>query len=192
MSNGNQSGEKRNDAGAANKGSTRRRYFRRRKPAAKPQETASKPEPRKSQEQPAPRSRTRSNAKAEAASPSKNERDRRGGRRRRRRARSERVETAPVVQESTLTAIEQEYTPPKAVFVYTYVLRPGAASTHEFRPEHFSRVGRRLEDFQIDLSPLFRDENTVTKEAKSLTQPTVDEAEAPEFFYDAEDENDDL
>lgn len=186
MSNGNQAGEKRGDAGSAGKGGNRRRYFRRRKPATKGQEAAPKPEARKAQEQPPAKNRTRGNAKVEVAS--KNERDRRGGRRRRRRSRTERVEPIPVVQESTLAAIDQEYTPPKAVFVYTYVLRPGAPSLHEFRPEHFSRTGRRLEDFEIDLSPLFRDEKTVKKEAQPALPLEADEEEGIEFFDEADDE----
>lgn len=186
MSNGNYSGEKRSEVGGAGKGSPRRRYFRRRKPAAKAPESAPKPEARKPLEQPPAKSRTRSNAKTEVAS--KSERERRGGRRRRRRSRSERVEPLPVVQESTLAAIDHEYTPPEAVFVYTYVLRPGAPSSHEFRPEHFSRVGRRLEDFQIDLSPLFRDESAVSKEAKPFVPAAADEEEAIEFLDEADDE----
>lgn len=192
MSNGNNTGEKRGDAGGAGKGNPRRRYFRRRKPASKAQEPAPKPEARKPQEQAPAKSRTRpnanSNANAKAEVASKNERDRRGGRRRRRRSRSDRVESAPVVQESILATIDQEYTPPKAVFVYTYVLRPGAPSSHEFRPEHFSRVGRRLEDFEIDLSPLFRDEKEARRAFKPARQAEPDEAEAPEFFDEPDDE----
>jgi len=186
MSNGNTTGEKRGDAGGAGKGNPRRRYFRRRKPATKAQEPAPKPESRKPQEQAPAKSRTRTNAKTEVAS--KNERDRRGGRRRRRRSRSDRVETVPVVQESILTTIDHEYTPPKAVFVYTYVLRPGAPSSHEFRPEHFSRVGRRLEDFEIDLSPLFRDEKEARKAFKPARQAEPDETDVPESLDETDDE----
>lgn len=188
MSNETNSGEKRGDAGGAGKGNPRRRYFRRRKPATKAQEPAPKPESRKPQEQAPAKSRTRTNANAKAEVASKNERDRRGGRRRRRRSRSDRVETVPVVQESILTTIDHEYTPPKAVFVYTYVLRPGAPSSHEFRPEHFSRVGRRLEDFEIDLSPLFRDEKEARRAFKPARQAEPDEPEATEFLDEPDDE----
>lgn len=190
MSNETNSGEKRGDAGGAGKGNPRRRYFRRRKPATKAQEPAPKPESRKPQEQAPAKSRTRTNANANAKAEvaSKNERDRRGGRRRRRRSRSDRVETVPVVQESILTTIDHEYTPPKAVFVYTYVLRPGAPSSHEFRPEHFSRVGRRLEDFEIDLSPLFRDEKEARRAFKPARQAEPDEPEATEFLDEPDDE----
>ncbi|MEZ4728038.1 MAG: hypothetical protein R3E79_12985 [Caldilineaceae bacterium] len=141
MSNGNQSGEKRSDAGGgADKGGGRRRYFRRRKRTQQPAETPS-PETRRPQEsrkaQEAPtKNRTRNSAKNEGSN--KGDRDRRG-RRRRRRSRSERGDETPVVRESTVAAIDHEYTLPKAVFVYTYVLRPSHLATHEFRPEHFSR-----------------------------------------------------
>ena len=188
MSNGTNTGEKRSDAGGAGKGNPRRRYFRRRKPATKAQEPAPKPESRKPQEQTPAKSRPRTNANAKAEAANKNERDRRGGRRRRRRSRSDRVETVPVVQESILATIDHEYTPPKAVFVYTYVLRPGAPSSHEFRPEHFSRVGRRLEDFEIDLSPLFRDEKEARRAFKPARQAEPEEAEAPEFLEETDDE----
>lgn len=182
MSNGSNSGEKRGDT---SKGNNRRRYFRRRKSAPKAQEPAAKPEPRKVQEA-APKLRTRNNAKAEIAG--KSDRDRRGGRRRRRRSRSERVEETPVVSESILAAIEHEYTPPKSVFVYTYVLRPGAPSAHEFRPEHFSRVGRRLEDFEIDLSPIFPEEGTARKATKPILTEPMDEDESSAFPDEFTDE----
>lgn len=177
MSNGNQSGEKRSDAGGgADKGGGRRRYFRRRKRTQQPAETPS-PETRRPQEsrkaQEAPtKNRTRNSAKNEGSN--KGDRDRRG-RRRRRRSRSERGDETPVVRESTVAAIDHEYTLPKAVFVYTYVLRPSHLATHEFRPEHFSRVGRRLEDFQIDLSPLFPAEGKAKAEPKSSQTSALDE-----------------
>jgi len=187
MSNGNQSDEKRSDAGSgSDKGGSRRRYFRRRKRSQPPADASSSEarrpqESRKSQEPPA-KSRTRSGAKAEAAH--KSERDRRG-RRRRRRSRSERGEETPVVRESTVAAIDHEYTLPKAVFVYTYVLRPSHLATHEFRPEHFSRVGRSLEDFQIDLSPLFPEEGKARPESKSrLASATEEDLDEPADFTD--------
>lgn len=178
MSNPNNAGEKRGDAG--NKGGgNRRRYFRRRKPSTtKAQEAAPKPASRKNAELPA-KGRPRNNGKSEAAG--KNDRDRRGGRRRRRRSRSDRLEETPVVRESTLTAIDQEYKPPKSVFVYTYVLRPGAPASHEFRAEHFSRVGRRLEDFEIDLSPIFPPEGNARPESSPRVTVDLDEDDMGEF-----------
>ena len=50
---------------------------------------------------------------------------------------------------------EVAYVPPQAVFVYTHSANPDLRDTYEFRPEHFSSVGRRLEDYQIDISKLF-------------------------------------
>ena len=43
--------------------------------------------------------------------------------------------------------------PPESVFVHTYVLRPHqGGGAYEFRSDHFSGGGRRIEDFSIDLS----------------------------------------
>lgn len=184
MSNGNQSGEKRGDGGGKG-GGNRRRYFRRRKAAApKAQEPAAKPAPRKATEP--PKGRMRTNAKNESAG--KNERDRRGGRRRRRRSRSDRPEETLSVRESALTAIDQDYKPPKEVFVYTYVLRPGAPAGHEFRAEHFSRVGRRLEDFEIDLSPLFPAEGQAKPEPRPRLPMDLDDDEEAEFPDEIDDD----
>jgi hypothetical protein len=183
MSNPNNAGEKRGDSGGKG-GGNRRRYFRRRKPSApKAQpESAPKAPPRKAAEPP-PKGRPRTNARNEGSNAGKNDRDRRGGggRRRRRRSRSERPDETPVVRESTLATIDQEYKPPKSVFVYTYVLRPGAPTSYEFRAEHFSRVGRRLEDFEIDLSPLFPAEGQPRPEFSRRPPLAQDEEETSEF-----------
>ncbi len=189
MSNGNSSGENRGDAGGKG-GGNRRRYFRRRKPSTtKTQEAAQKPAPRKAAEPP-PKGRPRNNAKNEGAGKNERDRDRdrRGGRRRRRRSRSERPEETPVVRESTLAAIDQEYKPPKSVFVYTYVLRPGAPSGYEFRGEHFSRVGRRLEDFEIDLSPIFPPEGNARPEPSPRVTLEMDEDDLGEFSDEVDDQ----
>ena len=192
MSNPNNAGEKRGDAGGKG-GGNRRRYFRRRKPAAPKaqQEATPKPPPRKAAEPP-PKGRTRNNARNEGNNAGKNDRDRRGGRRRRRRSRSERPDEMPVVRESTLATIDQEYKPPKSVFVYTYVLRPGAPTSYEFRAEHFSRVGRRLEDFEIDLSPIFPVEGKAKPEPGPRLPMDLDEDELGEFpdTFDETDETD--
>lgn len=50
--------------------------------------------------------------------------------------------------------LEAEYIAPESVFVYTFSVH-SEMRDYEFRPEHFSRVGRRLEDYQIDLAKLF-------------------------------------
>jgi hypothetical protein len=51
-----------------------------------------------------------------------------------------------------------EYAPPKSVFIYTHSAHPEMRDSYEFRPDHFSKVGRRLEDFQIDISSLFAED----------------------------------
>ncbi|MEZ4710373.1 MAG: hypothetical protein R3A44_24435 [Caldilineaceae bacterium] len=48
--------------------------------------------------------------------------------------------------------IEQEYTPPASVFVYTHVVRPSSGGGYEFRSESFPKSSRRIEDYQIDYS----------------------------------------
>jgi hypothetical protein len=80
--------------------------------------------------------------------------------------------------------------PPKPVFVYTHVIRPAVRDSYEFRSEHFSKVTRRLEDFRIDLSPLFRSE----EEAAKLVQEEIVEGLAEELTGDLDDdlEDDDL
>lgn len=73
-------------------------------------------------------------------------------RRARRRARSRQrsgEETKVVSNER-----EEPYIAPAAVFIYTHSADPEMAEAYEFRPEHFSSVGRRLEDFEIDLTKL--------------------------------------
>ena len=47
------------------------------------------------------------------------------------------------------------YVPPKAVYVYEHSAHPELRDAYEFHPEHFSKVGRTLDDYQIDLSKLF-------------------------------------
>lgn len=194
MSNNNNSGDKRSDSGGGR--GNNRRYFRRRKPSVKGQEPtkpesskpeSSKTEPRKAPE-PSPRGRTRRNGKAEFSGKGDRDRDRRG-RRRRRRSRTDRGDETPVVQESILAAIDHEYKPPQSVFVYTYVLRPGAPAPHEFRPEHFSRVGRRLEDFDIDLSPIFPVDGAPKKEARPVLEiDPDDDINRTDYNYEGDDE----
>ncbi len=72
----------------------------------------------------------------------------------RRRARS-RQRPAEENRAQIVTEIDVAYVPPTAVFVYTHSANPDLRDTYEFRPEHFSSVGRRLEDYQIDISRLF-------------------------------------
>lgn len=141
----------------------RRRYFRRRKrksdePAAAP--AKERPAASTSSRRSSPKS-NRPTRDDKAKSNSSGNRPRR----RRRRARSEQPEIVPVVTESTLDAIAHDYVPPQAVFIYTHVSRPTNQGMSEYRADHFTKVGRRLEDFDIDLSPLFGDKRAKERDA---------------------------
>ena len=46
---------------------------------------------------------------------------------------------------------------PESVFVYTHVIRASELYTYGFRPNPFHNRSRGLEDFRIDLSPLYPD-----------------------------------
>jgi hypothetical protein len=70
------------------------------------------------------------------------------------------------------------YVAPKALFIYTYSAHPEMRDSYEFRPEHFSSVGRRLEDYHIDISPLFA---TDRQGADNL--PVVKSLPKPDFNW---------
>lgn len=81
-----------------------------------------------------------------------------GRRRRRTRTRNNSPLTTRPEAPSQEVADLTDYRPPTSVFIYTHVSRPGSGwDTYEFRAEHFSKGGRALEDFEIDLSKLFPD-----------------------------------
>ena len=44
---------------------------------------------------------------------------------------------------------------PQSVYIYEHSVHPELRDSYEFRPDHFSKVGRTLNDYQIDLSKLF-------------------------------------
>jgi hypothetical protein len=50
---------------------------------------------------------------------------------------------------------EVAYTAPQSVYIYEHSAHPELRDSYEFRPDHFSKVGRTLADYQIDLSKLF-------------------------------------
>lgn len=77
-------------------------------------------------------------------------RDRRRRRRMRAKQRGPGDTPTPVVED-----ILKDLPPLVPAFVYTHVLRPSMRDNFEFRTEHFSKVTRKLEDFDIDLSPLY-------------------------------------
>lgn len=91
---------------------------------------------------------------APAAADSEKVRRERSERRRRRRAKAERQGYAEsVAAEAQMDDLN--FQPPASVFIYTHVIRPAAGGSYEFRPDPFSKISRRLEDFHIDLSVLF-------------------------------------
>ena len=84
----------------------------------------------------------------------RDEADRSKNRRRRRRSKSRRGQGDSGREASVMETIN--YVAPESVFVYTHVLRPqDSRDSYEYRPEHFSGRSRSLEDFSIDLAPLF-------------------------------------
>jgi hypothetical protein len=101
-------------------------------------------------------------------------------RRRRRRMRSKQRgvnEGAPPVVEDAF----KDLPPLVPAFVYTHVLRPASRDSFEFRTEHFSKVTRKMEDFHIDLSPLYPDGGDEIK-GVAYMPPLADSAEfAGEF-----------
>jgi hypothetical protein len=50
---------------------------------------------------------------------------------------------------------EVAYVAPQAVYIYEHSVHPELRDAYEFRPDHFSSVGRTLADYDIDLSKLF-------------------------------------
>jgi hypothetical protein len=110
--------------------------------------------------------RNRNKPNAEAASPSRSapapteaedkaQRERRERRRRRRMKMKQRGQ-ADAAAERVVEDIMKDLPSLKPVFVYTHVIRPSVRDSYEFRTEHFGKVTRRLEDFNIDLMPFFR------------------------------------
>jgi hypothetical protein len=125
----------------------RRRYFRPAKDGAAQQADAAPSQPQ-----------------ANKQPPQRQRKARRKARSRQRNADESRVQPTADV----------EYTPPTSVFIYTHSAHPEMRDSYEFRPDHFSKVGRRLEEFQIDISSLFAEETTDADElpvAKSLPKP---------------------
>lgn len=60
-----------------------------------------------------------------------------------------------------VVASSLDYTPPQSVFVYTYVSRSETNERYESKVEHFSSIGRNIEDYGIDLSTLINEDGTI-------------------------------
>jgi hypothetical protein len=72
-----------------------------------------------------------------------------------------------------------EYVPPLSVFIYTHTVRPDMRESYEFRSEHFSKVGHSLEEYGIDVSPLF-DESARVDYGAAVAQAFADMGPEPE------------
>lgn len=126
----------------------KRRYFRRKTRTAQSEESgAEKKPPRGERDASAGRGKSRS---------------RRRSRRRSREQRSDGV--APIIRD-----IEDNYVKPDSVYIYNHV-NHSAVEHYEFRSERFgSQIGRRIEDFNIDISPLIPHIlDPITEEEKAL------------------------
>ncbi len=96
-------------------------------------------------------SNARNNAEAEAQ-------EARRARRRRRRSGGRAPERETPRTENITSASDLGYKPPSSVFIYTHVSHSEAIERYDSRVEHFSSVGRKLEDYEIDLAKI-TDEN---------------------------------
>jgi hypothetical protein len=81
----------------------------------------------------------------------------RGDTRSKRSAARRRARSRQRYDDSRAANLEAEvaYVPPQSVYIYEHSVHPELRDTYEFRPDHFSKVGRTLDDYQIDLSKLF-------------------------------------
>jgi hypothetical protein len=162
MANDSKSGENRN---------RRRRYFRRGSEqsslgdvaASAPSAPVQKPAPAQkptTEQKARPRSESRGGQKSSQQPPLQPAQDRRKGTasRRRRRNKSRSQSTTPRTDQlNTFVELDTSYSAPNAVFIYTHVIRPDTRESYEFRSERFSNVGRTLEEFDIDVSELFKE-----------------------------------
>ncbi|MCX6047269.1 MAG: hypothetical protein NT075_19360 [Chloroflexi bacterium] len=96
--------------------------------------------------------------------------------RRRRRPRSRQGLSPEPKTAAPVTPLADNYVPPASIFIYTHVVRPDQRDNYEFRADHFSKVSRRLEDFDLDLSKLFPEDraNMSPEQIAALTPPEVD------------------
>lgn len=159
-------------------GNRKRRYFRR-----KPGERATQgdapggaPERAERTARPAPAARDALPNREYAG-----DRSRRTGSRRRRMSKGRRNGEAGREQLPVTQADEIDYVPPTSVYIYTHIVRPASSGAYEFRAEHFSKVGRALEDYGIDVSPLF------DEEARAAARPNMAEVFADFDMGEAED-----
>ena len=176
--------------GNANKGpskNNRRRSLRSKRRGRKPGEGSEAREPRETRE-----TREQPPAPKPVEKSVRDNRDRRRRRRMRAKQRGANETPSPVVED-----ILKDLPPLVPAFVYTHVLRPSMRDNFEFRTEHFSKVTRKLEDFHIDLSPLYPDGGDEIKGVGYMPpvadRPDTDDSDDETFDdepYDAEWETD--
>jgi hypothetical protein len=152
-------------------GGGRRRYFRRRQRTGKNSETNLR--------ETGAGNTSKSNKARSNEKPVTPEREVRTPTTSRRRRRS-RVRSAPSVIPRAETPEESivdldDYAPPASVFVYSYILRPDMRDSYEFRAEHFSGVGRKLEDYQLDVSVLFSEEGVARTPVRKIDPALLDD-----------------
>jgi hypothetical protein len=160
----------------ANKGSgknNRRRSLRSKRRGRKPEESSEVREPR-----------TQPNAPKAIDKSVRDNRERRRRRRMRAKQRGQSETPTPVVED-----VLKDLPPLVPAFVYTHVLRPSVRDSFEFRTEHFSKVTRKMEDFHIDLSPLYPDGGDEIK-GVAYMPPTDERSKADDS--EADDEDDEL
>lgn len=161
-------------SGNANRNNNRRRNFRSRK------RNASRPASVDAPPQPAAQSPDRDPARA------------RRERRARRRRRNKGGQAGQYPAGATLPVEDQlDVVAPASVYIYTHVVRPVVRDSYEYRSEHFSKVSRQLEDFQIDLSALDRIEAEGILPPVTIRFTDDDEEGADEDADDATDVLDD-
>ena len=142
--------------GNANKGpnkNNRRRSLRSKRRGRKPEEGGEAREPRDSRDT---RGEVREPRPPQPNAPKAVDKNVRDNRERRRRRRMRAKQRGP--NETTTHVVEdvlKDLPPLVPSFVYTHVIRPSVRDSYEFRTEHFSKVTRKLEDFHIDLAPLY-------------------------------------
>lgn len=159
-------------------GNRKRRYFRRKPGESATQGDAGGTAPDK------PARTARGAPVARDAQPNpENAGDRSGrtGARRRRKSKGRLRGEAGREQAPVSQAHEIDYVPPTSVYIYTHIVRPSSGGAYEFRAEHFSKVGRALEDYGIDVSPLF------DEEARAAARPNMAEVFADFDMGEAED-----
>ncbi len=149
-----------------------RRYFWRKK---RGQKTAS--EENRPKEQPAAQKR----GAPKSLNNEQVDRDPRA-KRRRRRPRSRQCIGADPRLVVPFTPLKDDYVPPASIFIYTHVVRPDQRDNYEFRADHFSKISRRLEDFELDLSKLFpEDKGASATDADAEPTSPSDAWEGTEF-----------